>query len=93
MRCPECGVDNADDHNYCKNCGFPLKPGALERELSVGLAEKSRDRYRLLIERDPENPVGHFNLGLAFKAEVSGLFLAISWAKLVHIWFCRQRDL
>jgi len=19
--CPECGVDNASDHNYCKHCG------------------------------------------------------------------------
>src|SRR5438034_4075586 len=36
------------------------------RDFSARPTLSSRDRYRLLIERDPENPVGHFNLGLAF---------------------------
>ncbi len=42
--CPECGVENAADHNYCKRCGTPLRAVEMERELGAGSAERVRDR-------------------------------------------------
>jgi uncharacterized OB-fold protein len=39
--CPECGVENAADQNYCKHCGTPLREVDLERELGADLAPPS----------------------------------------------------
>ena len=65
--CPECGVENAADHNYCKHCGWtPLRDVALEREFGSGLAERTRDRCLALLRADPDNPGLHYNLGLAY---------------------------
>ena len=64
--CPECGVDNAPDHNYCKHCGTPLRAIDVERDLSAGLAERTRDRCLAVLKSDPENPTLHHNLGLAY---------------------------
>src|SRR5262249_14780663 len=64
--CPEGGVDNAPDHNYCKHCGMPLKDAALERELGSGLAERTRDRCLALLKADANNPHVHHQLGLAY---------------------------
>ena len=66
MPCPECGVENAADHNYCKHCGTPLREVNLERELGSGFAERTRDRCLQLLKADPENPSAHYNLGLAY---------------------------
>ena len=64
--CPECGVHNALDHNYCKHCGTPLRSVDVERELSTGFAERSRDRCLRLLNADPDNPHTHFSLGIAY---------------------------
>jgi len=64
--CPECGVDNAADHNYCKHCGTPLRAVDVERELGSGFAERLRDRCLGLLKADPDNAGAHFNLGLAY---------------------------
>jgi len=64
--CPECGVDNGADHNYCKHCGTPLREVALERELGSGFAERTRDRCLQLLKADPDNASAHYNLGLAY---------------------------
>src|SRR5436309_5083092 len=64
--CPECGVENAPDHNYCKHCGSPLRAVDVERELGSGFAERTRDRCLQLLKADPENPGTHYNLGLAY---------------------------
>src|SRR5262245_20603575 len=66
MPCPECGVQNAADHNYCKHCGPPLREVDLERELGTGFAERTRDRCLQLLKADPQNPSAHYNLGLAY---------------------------
>src|SRR5436305_936894 len=52
--CPECGVDNAADHNYCKHCGTPLRTVDVERELGTGFAERTRDRCLQLLKADPD---------------------------------------
>src|SRR4029077_12276552 len=64
--CPECGVDNAPDHNYCKHCGTPLRAIDVERELGTGFAERTRDRCLQLLKADPDNASAHYNLGLAY---------------------------
>src|SRR5512143_112133 len=66
MKCPECKVDNAADHNYCKHCGFPLRTHALERELRVGSAARARDRCLLILKHNADSPEAHFNLGMAY---------------------------
>jgi tetratricopeptide (TPR) repeat protein len=64
--CPECGVENAADHNYCKHCGSPLREVDVERELGTGFAERTRDRCLQLLKADPGNPSAHYNLALAY---------------------------
>src|SRR5206468_8127683 len=64
--CPECGVENGADHNYCKHCGTPLRVLDVEREFGTGLAERTRDRCLQLLKADPENPSLHYNLGLSY---------------------------
>src|ERR1043166_6465029 len=64
--CPECGVENAADHNYCKHCGTPLRAVDVERELGTGFAERTRDRCLQLLKADPDNASTHYNLGLAY---------------------------
>ena len=66
MTCPECKVDNAADHNYCKHCGFPLQAHAVERDLRVGSAEKALERCQLVVQHAPNNAQAHFNLGQAY---------------------------
>src|SRR4029450_6512592 len=57
--CPECGVENAADHNYCKNCGTPL--GLDEGgELKLSFAERMRDRCLAMLKSYAENPPPHF---------------------------------
>jgi Flp pilus assembly protein TadD len=63
--CPECGVENAADHNYCKNCGAAL--GLDEGgELKLSFAERMRDRCLAMLQMYPENARAHFDLGLAY---------------------------
>ena len=64
--CPECGVENAADHNFCKSCGFALKNVPVDGALAGNLAERNRDRCLKLIKAYPDNANAHFNLGLAF---------------------------
>src|SRR5262249_14262730 len=59
--CPECGVGNAADHNYCKHCGLALRVGPSDRELTVSPAEGMRNRYLALVEAYPDNATAHFN--------------------------------
>ena len=65
MVCPECDTPNAVDHNYCKNCGFPLRAHHPDHDLQAGSAERARDRCLAILKHDPANADGHFNLGLA----------------------------
>jgi tetratricopeptide (TPR) repeat protein len=64
--CPECGTENAADHNYCKHCGAPLKSLALEHDVGRGFAERTRDRCLSLLKADPDNAAAHYNLALAY---------------------------
>jgi tetratricopeptide (TPR) repeat protein len=64
--CPDCGVANAADHNYCKHCGVPLKVTSVDHELAGSPAERMRDRYRALCDAYPDNAAAHFNLGSAY---------------------------
>ena len=64
--CPDCGVANAEDHNYCKHCGVPLRVASGDQELAATPAERMRDRYRALVEAYPQNATAHFNLGSAY---------------------------
>jgi hypothetical protein len=66
MICPECKVANADDHNYCKHCGFPLRAHAVGRDLRMGSAEHARDRCLLIVKHNPDSPEAYFNLGMAY---------------------------
>lgn len=66
MKCPECKVENAADHNYCKHCGFPLQAHAVERDLRVGSADKALDRCLLIVKHNPDSPQAYFNLGQAY---------------------------
>ena len=61
MKCPECKVDNAPDHNYCKHCGFPLQAHALERDLRLG----SFDVLRCLVEGVTSNRKLAHRLGVS----------------------------
>jgi hypothetical protein len=60
MICPECKVANADDHNYCKHCGFPLRAHAVGRDLRMGSAEHARDRCLLIVKHNPDSPEAYF---------------------------------
>ena len=64
--CPECGTENAADHNYCKHCGAPLKALGLEHDADRGFAERTRDRCLALLKADADNATAHYNLGLAY---------------------------
>src|SRR5215470_16626082 len=64
--CPECRVENAADHNYCKHCGAPLKALAIEHDLGRGTAERTRDRCLTLLKVDPDAAAVHYNLALAY---------------------------
>src|SRR5262249_45886032 len=66
MACPDCGVTNAADHNYCKHCGRPLKVVPVDQDLASGPAERARDHFRSLVEAYPDNATAHFNLGVAY---------------------------
>jgi tetratricopeptide (TPR) repeat protein len=66
VKCPECKVENAADHNYCKHCGFPLQAHAVERDLRVGSVEKALDRCLLVVQHNPDSPQTYFNLGQAY---------------------------
>ena len=63
--CPECGIENAADHNYCKNCGTPLgrDDGS---SLKLSFAERMRDRCLELLRTQPDNARAHFDLGLSY---------------------------
>jgi tetratricopeptide (TPR) repeat protein len=63
--CPECGVENAADHNYCKNCGTPLgrDDGS---SLGLNFAERMRDRSLELLRTQPDSARAHFDLGLSY---------------------------
>ena len=45
--CPECGVENAADHNYCKHCGMPLREVALERGVPAKLYDETIDLRKI----------------------------------------------
>ena len=75
--CPECGVENAADHNYCKHCGAPLREVVIEREFGTGLAERTRDRCLALLRADPDNAGLHYNLGLASAQAVVLFFIVL----------------
>jgi tetratricopeptide (TPR) repeat protein len=64
--CPDCGVPNAADHNYCKHCGVALKVASSDRELAATPAERNLERYRALVDAYPDNATAHFNLGSSY---------------------------
>jgi tetratricopeptide (TPR) repeat protein len=64
--CPDCGVSNAADHNYCKHCGRPLRVVPLEQDLASNPMEQARERCLKLVDAYPDNAQAHFNLGLAY---------------------------
>jgi len=65
--CPECGVENAIDHNFCKHCGHALKDDLkVYVDLGHGNPERTRDRCLEMVEAYPNDARAHFALGLAY---------------------------
>jgi len=83
--CPDCGVANAADHNYCKHCGVPLKVTAVEHEMAGSPAERMRDRYRALCDAYPDNAAAHFNLGRALARQGKGAEAAPHFDRAIQL--------
>jgi len=65
--CPECGVENGLDHNFCKHCGHTLKDDLkVYVDLGHGDPERTRDRCLALVKAYPNDARAHFALGLAY---------------------------
>ena len=79
MPCPECSAQTADDHRYCAYCGFPLRPETLATDHHGTPPEAACARWQRVVDRYPDRPEAHYNLGLARSSAAMASSICPRW--------------